>query len=393
MACANISIHGNATDKTVVTRNDFPTTNQSVMRNPRALMSEAAPANIARPTERAPVSISITQLSKTYPIPLARLKRFFRRPQTTPVEALRDISFAVREGEIFGLIGRNGAGKTTLIKIIATLVQPTSGTVTVRGFDSVREEEQVRAQIGLASAEERSFYWRLSVAQNLMFFARLYGLTARRARDRVRELTERLEIDARQPFGELSTGNKQRMAMARALLNSPPVLLLDEPTRSLDPVAASRMRLLISSLASGEAPVTILLTSHNLAEIEELSERVAVISRGRLRALDTPANLRARHQPRERVSITVENISHERLTQIFPRDGDDTVTIAHHQAERFKITFTRASGDGLLDRYLRLLINHGARLLACHGEPATLLEVLEAYERAPEGERAKGTRG
>src|SRR5918997_7097216 len=133
-------------------------------------------------------AISISEVSKTYPVPLTKLKQVFRMRTKEPVTALRSVSFEVREGEIFGLIGRNGAGKTTLTKIIATLVQPTEGAVTVRGFDSVRDEERVRAQVGLASAEERSFYWRLSVEQNLIFFARLYGMADAAGRARIDEL-------------------------------------------------------------------------------------------------------------------------------------------------------------------------------------------------------------
>src|SRR5918911_4868147 len=246
------------------------------------------------------IAVSINHLSKTYPIPLARIKQFFRRKTKQPVEALRDVSFDVREGEIFGLIGRNGAGKTTLTKIVATLVQPTAGTVTVHGLDSVRAEERVRALVGLASAEERTFYWRLTVAENLLFFARLHGLTDAAARARIGELLELFELTAlaRKRFGTLSTGNKQRMTVARALLNRPPVLLLDEPTRSLDPLAAARMRALITQLAATEK-VTVLLTSHNLAEVEQLCARIAIISRGRIRALDTPAHLRAEHKQTE----------------------------------------------------------------------------------------------
>jgi ABC-2 type transport system ATP-binding protein len=207
--------------------------------------------------ERA-VAVSIRHLSKTYPIQLARLKQFFRRASKPPVEALRDVSFDVRAGEIFGLIGRNGAGKTTLTKIVATLVQPTEGTVKVLGYDSVRDEEKVRAQVGLATAEERSFYWRLTTEQNLIFFARLYGLNDRLARQRIGQLIERFELGEikRRRFGELSTGNKQRLAFARAMLANPPVLLLDEPTRSLDPLAAASMRALITTLASGDPPVS-----------------------------------------------------------------------------------------------------------------------------------------
>ena len=166
------------------------------------------------------LAISILNLSKTYPVPFPRVRKFFRRPVKEPVEALRDVTFDVHSGEIFGLIGRNGAGKTTLTKIVATLVQPTTGTVTVHGSDSVTHDEQVRRRIGLATAEERSFYWRLTAEQNLMFFARLHGFSDRIAKQRIQELVAKLELEevARRRFGELSTGNKQRLAVARAML-------------------------------------------------------------------------------------------------------------------------------------------------------------------------------
>jgi ABC-type multidrug transport system ATPase subunit len=172
------------------------------------------------------IVISIDNLSKSFPAPLWRLKQFFRRAVKPPVTALREVSFDIRAGEIFGLIGRNGAGKTTLTKVIATLVQPTSGRVTVNGFDSVNDDERVRAQVGLATAEERSFYWRLTVEQNLMFFARLHGLRDDAARRRIIELINQFELKelVTRRFGELSTGNKQRLAFARAMLHRPPLL-------------------------------------------------------------------------------------------------------------------------------------------------------------------------
>jgi ABC-2 type transport system ATP-binding protein len=327
------------------------------------------------------VAISIERVSKTYPVPLAGLRQFFRMRARAPVEALREVSFDVREGEIFGLIGRNGAGKTTLAKIIATLVQPTSGSVNVRGFDSVRDDERVRAQVGLAAAEERSFYWRLTVEQNLVFFARLYGLGAGAARRRIAELLELLELTElrRRRFGELSTGNKQRMAVARALLNSPPVLLLDEPTRSLDPLAAARMRGIIGSLARGARAVTVLLTSHNLAEVEELCERVAVISRGRIRAIDTPQHLRSTHRQRERVRLTFRGLAAARARDIL--DGTVAQLEIEEQPGGATAGFDREVGDDTLDRALRALHDGGARVLECEPERGTLLDVLETFER------------
>ena len=305
-------------------------------------------------------AISIRNLSKTYPVPFRRLRAFFRRPVKDPVEALRDVSFEVETGEIFGLIGRNGAGKTTLTKIVATLVQPTTGSVSVHGHDSVRDDEHVRRQIGLATAEERSFYWRLTSEQNLMFFARLHGLADRVAKQRIKDVFAKLELDevARRRFGELSTGNKQRLAVARALLANPPVLLLDEPTRSLDPLAAARMRELIQSLAAHDPPATILLTSHNLSEVETLCARVAIISRGRIRAIDTPRNLRD-------------------LTS-----GSETVQITLSSGE--KISFTRQHDDDLLDKKIRELQTDGKRIIDVETERATLLDVLERFEAADE---------
>ena len=307
-------------------------------------------------------AISIRNLSKTYPTPFRRLRAFFRRPVKEPVEALRDVSFEVREGEIFGLIGRNGAGKTTLTKIVATLVQPTTGSVSVRGNDSVLHDEQVRRQIGLATAEERSFYWRLTGEQNLLFFARLHGLSERAAKQRIRELFAKIELEevAGRRFGEMSTGNKQRLAVARAMLSSPPVLLLDEPTRSLDPLAAARMRELIRSLAQQDPPVTILLTSHNLAEVETLCERVAIISRGRIRALDTPQHLRSLTSKTEQVHVTVSGLNGSRESE--------------------RISFTRQVGDNQLDERLRELQSRGACIVDVAIDRATLFDVLELYE-------------
>lgn len=328
-----------------------------------------------------PAAICVEHLSKTYPVPLLRLKKFLRRKFKAPVEALRNVSLEVREGEIFGLIGPNGAGKTTLVKVIATLVQPTAGCVRVLGEDTVANDQRVRSHVGLAAAEERSFYWRLSAEQNLLFFARLHGLHRRAATKRVKELLDLFHLDefARRRFAELSTGNKQRLSVARAMIAAPPVLLLDEPTRSLDPIAAASMRGTIRKLAH-ENRATILLTSHNLGEIEELCSRVAIISSGEIQAIDTPRHLRTMYSETEQVTITCSGLTQEQaeraIAQNFPavffvvellKDGESAVK------------FRRFTGDDTLDHVLRVLQQSGAIIRSVEAEKPTLLDVLQMY--------------
>jgi ABC-2 type transport system ATP-binding protein len=336
------------------------------------------------------LALSIDHISKTYPVPFLRLKKALRRKFKPPVEAVRDVTFEVREGEIFGLIGPNGAGKTTLTKIIATLIQPTDGQVTVMGYDSVRDDRDVRRNVGMAGAEERSFYWRLTAEQNLLFFARLHGLSSAQAKRRIAELLEMLQLEdsTRRRFAELSTGNKQRLSVARAMLADPPVLLLDEPTRSLDPIAAARMRVAIKSLTQTDVGrVTVFLTSHNLSEVEELCDRVAIISRGQIRALGTPQNLRAAHTDNERVSITfAANNVMQVESALRGAFSDHSFTLERSTTtDAWLLIFSRKTRDDILDRVLRVLHQSGSVVRGIESERATLLDVLESYERADAG--------
>jgi len=330
--------------------------------------------------------VSVDHISKTYPVPFLRLKKALKRKFKPPVEAVRDVSFEVREGEIFGLIGPNGAGKTTLTKMIATLIQPTEGQVTVKSFDSVRDDVAVRRNVGLAGAEERSFYWRLSVEQNLMFFAQLHGLNNTDATKRISELLQMLQLEdsARKRFAELSTGNKQRLSVARAMLADPPVLLLDEPTRSLDPLAAARMRAIIKSLAQDETKrVTVFLTSHNLAEVEELCDRVAIISKGEIKALDAPRHLRASHSNNEKVSITFSVDDAARVESALREAfSAHPFTLGRSDvSDAWTLAFSRQTNDQTLDTVLRVLHTTTCRVQGVECERATLLEVLEHYEQ------------
>jgi len=322
------------------------------------------------------IAVSVENLSKTYPVSFPRLKKFLHLEIKPPVEAVRDVSFQIETGEIFGLIGKNGAGKTTLTKIIATLIQPTDGIVMVGDFDSVKDEVKVRSLIGLATAEERSFYWRLTAEQNLLFFARLYGLKDTEARSRIKQLFDQLNLGelATRRFSELSTGNKQRLAIARAILPNPPILLLDEPTRSLDPLAAEAMRRLILSLEG----VSILLTSHNLSEVEELCNRVAIISKGEIRAVDSPDNLRRRNKQTQQVEITLRGIPENFLRENLSAKLLNFTTENHTEAVSLK--FQRESDDDFLGETMRFLMNNGAKITDVEIVKPTLLDVLESYE-------------
>ena len=216
----------------------------------------------------------------------------FRRPSGAPLTAVDRVSLEIRQGELFGLLGPNGAGKTTLVKMLCTLVLPDAGRAEVNGFD-LSDEARVRASIGLVSGEDRSFYWRLTGRQNLEFFAALHGLSARGTAERIARVAEWLELgeflDRR--FDRYSSGMKQRLGIARGLLNDPQILFLDEPTRSLDPVSAAHLRAVVRQLVR-ERGHTVVLVTHQLREAEDLCDRVAIMHKGRLRVVADLPTLR-----------------------------------------------------------------------------------------------------
>ena len=241
-------------------------------------------------------AIILDSLEKWFPPALSGWRAYLQpfAPPTSP--ALRGISLEVKQGEAVALLGANGAGKTTLLRILATLLLPTRGTAFLAGHDAAREPAAVRRQIGYHAGSDLGFYARLTARQNLRFFGRLNHLSDELSAGRIEILSERfglrgvLDRQAR----ALSAGTIQRLSLVRALLHQPKVLLLDEPTRSLDAIAAADFRHFLKTEVLARKDTSLLFASHTMQEIELLADRVAILEEGKLLAFDTPTALRAR---------------------------------------------------------------------------------------------------
>jgi ABC-2 type transport system ATP-binding protein len=203
---------------------------------------------------------------------------------------LADIWLTVPRGSLTGLLGPNGSGKTTLLRILAASILPDSGAVRIFGQDTAGASVRIRQRIGFVLGDERSFFWRLTAVQNLRFFAALHNMDTRKAQSQIDKIAELLQLasELKKPFRDLSTGMRQRLALARALLHEPELLLIDEPTRGLDPGAAKRTRELIGQTLVKELGKTVLLATHNLAEAHEVCDRVALLKDKRILKVGPP---------------------------------------------------------------------------------------------------------
>ena len=224
-------------------------------------------------------------------VDVAEIRRVFTPRKREAVTALDGVSLAIPAGEVHGLLGPNGAGKTTLVKILSTVLLPTSGRASVLGHDVVEEARAVRPQIGIVFGGERGLYWRLSGRQNLEYWGALYKLSRADIRERTERLLERVGLTDRadERVETYSRGMKQRLHLARGLIGDAKVLFLDEPTTGMDPLAAREFRALITELR-GEGR-TILLATHDMAEAEALCDRVTLIDHGVILATESPRTL------------------------------------------------------------------------------------------------------
>jgi len=248
--------------------------------------------------------IEVRSLSKSFTVKEGPV---FRKKAKT-VTALDEVSFSVKKGEIFGLLGPNGAGKTTTIKTICTLIQPTSGEVYVNGHDVEKDSQRARQDLGVMLTGDRTLYWKLTGRENLEYFSALYHMDRKHAKERIHELLKLVGLEERQDtlVENYSTGMRMRLSFIKGILHEPPVLLLDEPTMSLDPQSARLIRETIQDLRKqGHA---ILLTTHYMEEADQLSDRVAVIDHGKIIALAPPDELKKSMMKSEVIEIEAQNI-------------------------------------------------------------------------------------
>lgn len=338
---------------------------------------------VARSAPATDAALSITDISKRY-IVRRSWSETVRAPfSRTYASALRGISFEAGAGEIVGLLGANGAGKTTLLKILSTLVLPDSGSARICGFDVVRSADRVRALVSPVTADERSLEWRLDATENLRFYAALGGLRPGAARARVAELLEQVGLRATggKLVGQFSSGMRQRLLVARALLRNPRVLLLDEPTRSMDPIAARSFRDMVRDEIVVRQQCTVIIATHDPEEALELCDRVAILDRGRLLALDTPRGL-AREYGDDTYRIFTSTPEHEAFrawrahASVAGPEGSDGIGSIDIRIER---------GTEAAD-VLNAMVHAGARV---HGFEKLRPSLADIIERVAAGDRSR----
>jgi ABC-2 type transport system ATP-binding protein len=319
-------------------------------------------------------AILTTNLGRTYALPRRRRSQ---TPDQTHFVALEAVNLTVEAGELFGLLGPNGAGKTTLIKILTTLLAPTSGSAQVDGFDVVTDAHAVRERINMVSGGESCGYGLLSVRENIWLFSQLYGVPNRVARQRINEMLEIVGLTDRADtkISHLSTGLRQKMNFCRGFVTDPKILFLDEPTLGLDVHAARNIRQFLRRWMKEQPERTLLLTTHYMMEADELCDRVAIIDRGKVLACDTPAALKRRLQRHSvfEIALQLGNDAEPELSQIpgvhqvFARNGAPAGTVKLALEE-----------DAVIGSVVQRVVGSGGRIDSVRKVEPTLEDVFVA---------------
>ena len=299
--------------------------------------------------EKPEKAIVVSDLRRIY----RSSKGVFRKKQEI-VEAVKGISFEVEFGELFGLVGPNGAGKTTTIKMLTTLLTPTSGAAKVLGFDVAKDVIDIRRRIGIIFGGERGLYYRVSGRENLRYFADLYGVSVSKRDKRITDLLDLVGLSDRADtkVEGYSRGMKQRLHIAKGLINDPDVIFMDEPTIGLDPEAARETRAMIKGLV--EKGKTILLTTHYMFEADELCSRIAVISNGKIVALDSPSELKKFVKDITVIEVEAFGLANTDL-DVLRRQADVTNVSAELEGERQIVRIQTPRGSEFIPTVTKLL--------------------------------------
>ena len=309
-------------------------------------------------------------------VKVSGLRREFKG-KTAPVVALDGVDLEVEQGKVFGVLGPNGAGKTTAIRILSTLLLPTGGWARVMGFDVAHEPEKVRRVINMASGAEKAGYDFISAKRNLWFFSQLYGIPSEEAERRINELSETLGLTKYldRKFYALSTGYRQRATIARAFLNEPRVVFLDEPTIGLDVMTARSIREFIQDEARKNGR-TIMLATHNMAEVEAVCDRVAIIDRGKIIAQGTPTELkRSLGVPALVMEVSPAQERFEMLARV---PGVKGFTASTEEERGLSTVQVVVESDGAARGAEEAVVKSGLKLVASWRKQATLEEVFVA---------------
>jgi ABC-2 type transport system ATP-binding protein len=307
------------------------------------------PALNVPPPSAAEHAIEAIDLVRTYRTHTGVIRR-----RRLDVEAVRGVSFEVRPGELFGLLGPNGAGKTTTIKMLITLLLPTSGTARVMGHDVVRETTEVRRRIGYVFGGDRGLYDRVSGLDNLRYFAELYGVDPALQSSRIGALLEMVGLTGREKekVEGYSRGMRQRLHIARGLLHDPEVVFLDEPSIGLDPIGARELRQTVQSLV--DAGKTVLLTTHYMFEADALCDRIAVINAGRIVAMGTGADLKDSIANRTIVEIETFGVTPEAVDRL--RSDDEVSAVNTEERDQSQILLVQSQRGTLITHRLLSLL-------------------------------------
>ncbi len=315
-------------------------------------------------------AIQTTALGRIYKI------RGGKKSEPKQLVALEDINLEVHPGELFGLLGPNGAGKTTLIKILTTLLAPTSGQAHVAGFDVLKDPPQVRRRINMVSGGESSGYGLLTVRENLWMFSQFYGIPSNLARQRIDELLKIVGLSdrANTKSSDLSTGLRQKMNIVRGFMTDPDVLFLDEPTLGLDVGASREVRHFVRQWVTEDPRRTLLLTTHYMVEADELCDRVAIINKGKVLAVDTPANLKRSLQQDAIFRLEVSIL--DAATQTDLENIAGVRKLIHKPQDGYSVLELILSGDDALGAVVTGLNSANRQLLRLHKREPTLEDVF-----------------